>query len=75
MKQLFIEQSLKSIDTLGYFLHKTGINKNVNRHTVAAVALTKYNSIQAHKERVEMKVRMNSRKVLNHSLVKKIVNK
>ena len=55
-KNSLLDFALRQIDNLGYELQRRGITSQVNRHNLAALAMTKQQQIKGEMTRYELRV-------------------
>lgn len=55
-KESLIEFALRQVDNIGFELQRRGISGQVNRHNLAALAMTKQQQIKGEMARYELKL-------------------
>ena len=62
-KEKVIDFALHQLDLIGYELQSRGISDQVNRHNLAALAMTKQQQLKGEMARYELKVAIQKRKL------------
>lgn len=70
-KDALVEFALRQVDNLGYELQSRGISGQVNRHNLAALAMTKQQQLKGEITRYELRLGMQRAKLekLRHQAV------